>query len=120
VDLQRLREPDHRQVPAVPGGSRLVRILEFPSCWDGENLDSKDHRSHVAFPDDNGRCQDGFKAIPAPRDDHLRPSERRDFALDTFPDQQHDPSTDHSDFMNIVPDAVAKLAADCINSGRNC
>jgi len=107
--------------PLCPAGSRLVRILEFPSCWDGENLDSKDHRSHVTFPADNGRCQDGFKAIPRLRETitYDRPN-GRDFALDTFPDQQHDPSTDHSDFMNIVPDAVAKLAADCINSGRNC
>ncbi|CAI6013883.1 hypothetical protein V2G26_003837 [Clonostachys chloroleuca] len=22
----------------------------FPSCWDGKNLDSSDHKSHVAFP----------------------------------------------------------------------
>ncbi|KAL2814356.1 hypothetical protein BDW59DRAFT_176493 [Aspergillus cavernicola] len=22
----------------------------FPSCWDGENLDSDDHKSHMAFP----------------------------------------------------------------------
>lgn len=22
----------------------------FPSCWDGENLDSEDHKSHTAFP----------------------------------------------------------------------
>ncbi|HEX4358685.1 MAG TPA: DUF1996 domain-containing protein [Pseudonocardia sp.] len=107
--------------PLCPAGSRLVRILEFPSCWDGENLDSEDHRSHVAFPDDDGRCQDGFKTIPRLRETitYDRPN-GRDFALDTFPDQQHDPSTDHSDFMNIAPDALGKLAADCINSGRNC
>lgn len=33
----------------------------FPSCWDGKNLDSADHKSHVAFPVDsynNGRCPD--------------------------------------------------------------
>ncbi|KAH8147591.1 uncharacterized protein LAJ45_08419 [Morchella importuna] len=23
----------------------------FPSCWDGENLDSPDHKSHMAYPD---------------------------------------------------------------------
>lgn len=31
----------------------------FPACWDGENLDSPDHKSHVAYPIDNynsGRC----------------------------------------------------------------
>lgn len=24
----------------------------FPSCWDGKNIDSEDHKSHVAYPDD--------------------------------------------------------------------
>jgi len=30
----------------------------MPSCWDGKNLDSPDHKSHVAYPDknDNGKC----------------------------------------------------------------
>jgi hypothetical protein len=25
--------------------------LMFPSCWDGQNLDSKNHQDHVAYPD---------------------------------------------------------------------
>jgi len=107
--------------PLCPSSSRLVRILDFPSCWDGENLDSADHRSHVLFPDDDGTCRDDFKVIPQLRVTLTfdRPN-GRNFALDTFPDQQHDPRTDHSDFMNIADDAVLKLAADCINSGKNC
>ncbi|OAG02130.1 uncharacterized protein CC84DRAFT_999252 [Paraphaeosphaeria sporulosa] len=30
-----------------PGGIRATVI--FPSCWDGKNVDSPDHRSHVAY-----------------------------------------------------------------------
>lgn len=30
-----------------PGGIRVTVI--FPSCWDGKNLDSPDHQSHVAY-----------------------------------------------------------------------
>ena len=40
-----------------------VRLeLMFPSCWNGNDLDSKNHKSHVAFPDlvMNGNCPDGF------------------------------------------------------------
>lgn len=35
--------------------------LMFPSCWDGE-LDGKDHKSHVAFPDGVmvGNCPEGY------------------------------------------------------------
>jgi len=30
-----------------PGGIRATVI--FPSCWDGKNFDSADHKSHVAY-----------------------------------------------------------------------
>ncbi len=33
-----------------PAGNQLGAIIEAPSCWDGKNLDSPDHRSHVAYP----------------------------------------------------------------------
>lgn len=34
-------------------GPRL--LVTFPDCWDGEHVDSDDHRSHVAYSHD-GRC----------------------------------------------------------------
>ncbi len=39
-------------------GSRLTATVRFPYCWDGKNLDSADHRSHMAYGVDNtwGRC----------------------------------------------------------------
>ena len=40
-----------------------VRLeLMFPSCWNGKDLDSPDHKSHVAYPDlvKTGTCPDGF------------------------------------------------------------
>ena len=33
-----------------PIGARLGAIINAPECWDGKNLDSPDHRSHVAYP----------------------------------------------------------------------
>lgn len=43
-----------------PGGIRLQVV--FPACWDGKNLDSPDHKSHVSYPKDGnfdgGRCPD--------------------------------------------------------------
>jgi len=32
-----------------PTGARLGAVLSAPGCWDGKNLDSPDHRSHVSF-----------------------------------------------------------------------
>jgi hypothetical protein len=37
-----------RMMPHCPPGSWLHFTVSFPRCWDGVNLDSPDHRSHVA------------------------------------------------------------------------
>ncbi|KAI5297576.1 hypothetical protein KEM55_004506 [Ascosphaera atra] len=37
--------------------------IAFPSCWNGKDLDSSDHRSHVAYPSlvQDGVCPEGFE-----------------------------------------------------------
>ena len=32
-----------------PAGAQLGAVIEAPGCWDGKNLDSADHRSHVSY-----------------------------------------------------------------------
>lgn len=42
--------------------------LMFPSCWNGKDIDSDNHRDHVAYPDlvMTGSCPDGFdKRLPS-------------------------------------------------------
>jgi len=36
--------------------------IMFPSCWNGKDLDSPNHRSHMAYPDEvmTGGCPAGF------------------------------------------------------------
>lgn len=53
--------PDTQALPKgfCEGGIRTV--ITFPTCWDGKNLDSPDHESHVAYPssgnfDSGGSC----------------------------------------------------------------
>ena len=45
-------------IPGCPTGSRLTVSVRFPYCWDGKNLDSQDHRSHMAYGTNNtwGSC----------------------------------------------------------------
>jgi Domain of unknown function (DUF1996) len=38
-----------------PAGATLWQEIFFPQCWDGLNLDSPDHRSHMAYPS-GGAC----------------------------------------------------------------
>ncbi len=35
----------------MSGEGEMELSISFPSCWDGVNLDSSDHMSHVAFPE---------------------------------------------------------------------
>ncbi|KAK9777839.1 hypothetical protein AB5N19_04550 [Seiridium cardinale] len=44
-----------------PDGLRLE--LAFPSCWNGQDVDSDDHQSHMAYPDlvQDGECPEGFE-----------------------------------------------------------
>jgi len=53
---------------ACPSGVRAQ--VTFPSCWDGKNADSADHKSHVAFKSlgpDNGTCSDPKFPVTLPR-----------------------------------------------------
>ncbi|MBB6350810.1 hypothetical protein FHU36_007382 [Nonomuraea muscovyensis] len=107
--------------PLCPRGSQVLRILDFPSCWDGQNTDSANHRSHVVFPDQSGACPQGTRAIP-----QLRMTltysvpQGPSYALDAFPEQLHNPITDHADFANVMPDRLMRFVVDCINRGRRC
>jgi hypothetical protein len=107
--------------PLCPGGKGLTRIEEFPSCWDGKNTDSANHRTHVVFPDSAGRCPAKTVAIPKltmTLTYDVPPG--RSYALDTFPDQLHKPITDHADFISVMSKASMARVVECINSGRAC
>jgi Domain of unknown function (DUF1996) len=33
-----------------PAGTMLESYLDFPHCWNGRDLDSADHKSHMSYP----------------------------------------------------------------------
>ncbi|WP_329344532.1 DUF1996 domain-containing protein [Streptomyces sp. NBC_00663] len=116
--------------PLCPQGSDVVRTFRFQSCWDGRNIDSANHRTHVAFAQLDGACPAGFRAIPqlvqrivydidAPS---LRDGGRTTplFAVDAFPEQLHKPVTDHGDFINVFDEDLMTKMVGCINDGRQC
>ncbi|MER5194148.1 DUF1996 domain-containing protein [Streptomyces sp. NPDC002755] len=116
--------------PICPSGSDVVRTFRFQSCWDGSNIDSANHRTHVAFAAADGTCANGFKAVPqlvqrivydvdAPS---LQDGGKTTplFAVDSFPEQLHKPVTDHGDFINVFDEGLMREMVDCINDGRTC
>jgi hypothetical protein len=115
--------------PICPEGSQVVRTSNFQSCWDGENIDSANHRDHVDFVQEDGSCADGFQAIPqlqirlaydaqAPTIENGQV--QNPFAVDGFPEEQHKPITDHNDFINVFDEELMNQVVDCINSGQQC
>ncbi|KAJ6789037.1 hypothetical protein PWT90_10987 [Aphanocladium album] len=60
--LYRHYMPDKSYLDAnCKDGIRLE--IMFPSCWNGKDTDSKDHKSHMAYPDlvMTGTCPQGFE-----------------------------------------------------------
>ncbi|MEU9289427.1 DUF1996 domain-containing protein [Streptomyces sp. NPDC048275] len=117
------------QYPICPQGSNVVRSFAFQSCWDGQNIDSANHRTHVAFADAQGNCANGFKAIPqltmrliynfaAPTLENGAVTNA--YAVDGFPEQLHKASTDHDDFINVFDENVMNKMVKCINTGKKC
>jgi hypothetical protein len=41
---------DTASLPPQPCVGGIRTTITFPTCWDGKNLDSLDHKSHVAYP----------------------------------------------------------------------
>jgi hypothetical protein len=51
-------------IPACGVGDHVSMDVEFPQCWNGTDLDSADHKSHLAYPR-NGACPASHpRAIP--------------------------------------------------------
>ena len=111
--------------PICPQGSKVKRIHTFPSCWDGKNIDSANHRTHIVFPDANGKCGQGFKAVPQlqisltydiPHDIQVAGQ----YKVDSFPQEHHNPLADHDDFANVMSQRIMNRLVNCVNRGRTC
>ncbi|MGK5692560.1 DUF1996 domain-containing protein [Streptomyces sp. URMC 128] len=115
--------------PLCPEGSSVVRTSNFQSCWDGQNIDSANHRTHVDFVEADGSCSNGFKAIPqlqvrlvydVPAPQIENGQVQNPFAVDSFPEQLHKAITDHNDFINFFDENVMNEMVQCINNGEDC
>jgi hypothetical protein len=49
------KQTSHAGIPAdCPAGYTVTASINFPFCWDGKNLDSPDHKSHMSWHVWNG------------------------------------------------------------------
>jgi len=110
--------PEVTAVPDCPTGLDLVMRVHFPDCWDGDRLDSSDHRSHMAYAT-GGACPATHPvAVP-----HLRLGVHYPPGVGG-PDvtlSSGAPDTAHADFFNAWdPSAQARLVEQCLNAAIRC
>ncbi|MGW5718789.1 DUF1996 domain-containing protein [Amycolatopsis sp. NPDC003865] len=111
--------------PICPAGSKVERIHAFPNCWDGKNTDSANHRTHIVFANQQGKCPQGFKNVPQlqvtlvydiPQD----VQQKGQYKVDAFAQEKHNPRSDHDDFANVMNRRIMGRLVNCINSGKAC
>ncbi|KAJ4303951.1 hypothetical protein N0V88_001552 [Collariella sp. IMI 366227] len=69
LDTMWTRTGETMKMPKGPCKEGIMANHRFPTCWDGVNLDSPDHQSHVAYPENGTFAQDA--ACPASHSSRL-------------------------------------------------
>jgi hypothetical protein len=136
-DAHAVEEPDpayvnwHCELGGVPTGAavprcapltNLVVTLIFPDCWDGKHLDSRDHKSHMAYaePGDYGlQVCPQTHPVPVPRISlNVRYATSGGGGVRLA---SGSPWTAHADFFNTWQQAeLASLVRHCLNENRVC
>ena len=103
--------------PTCAEGTHLVQHIRFADCWDGRNLDTADHTSHMAFAR-RGGCPESHPApMPAIAFNIHYPTRGGTVVLG-FPDK---PVAAHADFFNAWDQVtLERLVRTCINAGVHC
>lgn len=108
--------------PLCPKGTNLRMSIVFPDCWNGRELDSPDHKSHMAY---SVRIGGGLKGCPAGHERAV-PSLVINTVYATRGGNRirlaSGPSyTAHGDFFNAWrPEALSQLVRDCLNADVHC
>lgn len=123
-------------IPSCPGGSgKLVGVdIMFPMCWDGLNLDSANHRSHMAYGTGGGGWVTQQSACPSSHPVHLPefslkvwyPSDGNTqnwyVSSDRMPGMTHpNGSTYHADWFGAWDNEIQETwTQECIREMRSC
>ena len=120
------RTDDPAAIPDCAGDEQVEMIINFPQCWDGEYLDSADHKSHMAYPR-GSQCPGSHPVrIPAlmmailfPVDDAGTSDWR--LVSDMYPSDQPGGASIHADFVNgWDPQIMDRWLDACVRPELDC
>ncbi|OYY65286.1 MAG: hypothetical protein B7Y51_03315 [Burkholderiales bacterium 28-67-8] len=121
------KPPTAYSIPNCPVGSKLFVNINFPRCWDGVNLDSPDHRSHMAYQQGNACPSTHPVAIPEVAYELIYPIKVANAPLlwrlssDNYDTSSPGGYSMHGDWMNgWNKDLMNIWLKNCVQSGSDC
>lgn len=119
------QSPSNRDFLNCPAGTKVETYLDFPTCWNGRDIDSANHRDHMAFA--VGLVCPASHPVVVPRLEFLitYPVNGTGLSLGGTLNGVNVTSapgyTFHGDFMNAWdPAELQRRVANCINAGYIC
>ena len=121
-----------KSIPACNIGENMAMLVDFPQCWDGKNLDSPDHKSHMAYSGRSlttaNKCPQShpvgipqisfnfnFKVVSANSNKIWR------LASDNYTKDLPGGLSGHGDWVNGWDQALlSTIVKNCLNKGVDC
>lgn len=113
-------------IPNCAVGDQVELSIGFPQCWDGVNLDSPDHKSHMAYSTPGVGCPTSHPVALPEVSFHVlfpvtRPNQTATWRLSS--DNYSGPAgySAHGDWFNGWRKEISDIwAINCVRSARDC
>lgn len=113
--------------PSCSQGGQVEWLMSFPECWDGKNLDSADHKSHMAYKV-GGSCPSTHPVmIPEISFNVYYPVASASgtstwrFSSDNYPSTLPGGFSGHGDWMNGWDETLMGVfVKSCLQAGKDC
>jgi Domain of unknown function (DUF1996) len=102
-----------------PQGSKLELLLNFPDCWDGQNLDSADHKSHMAYSA-NHACPTSHPVAVPLLQFKLRYATRGEAGMKLASLGTGSAAATHGDFFNAWDETALANRMNCLRELIKC
>lgn len=116
----------YKSIPNCGAGDAVQFIVDFPQCWDGKNLDSPNHKDHMAYAS-NGCPSSHPVAIPeislnmTYKITSANQATKWRLASDNYANSSAGGYSGHADWVNGWDEATfAGIVRNCLNTSKDC
>ncbi len=115
----------YKSIPNCSVGDAVQMLVDFPQCWDGKNLDSPNHKDHMAYAS-NG-CPASHPVIPeislnmTYKITSANQATNWRLASDNYAKSSAGGYSGHADWVNGWDEATfAGIVRNCLNASKDC